>query len=145
MSRMLSFVVFSKRLTWSNHPDLLLGESRRICKLKKSLYGLKRSTKLWFERFVEVGRQRAQKNHSIFFHSHQRKRILLVIYIDVIVIAGDNDAGIKDLNAYIQQKSPTEGLGQLIYFSSMKVAWPKKGMPLSESKYVLNMLSKVGY
>ena len=52
-------------------PGFDKGSSDRICKLRKSLYGLKQSFRAWFNRFTmafkEQGFRQAQTNHTLFF------------------------------------------------------------------------------
>ena len=44
--------------------------AKKVCKLEKALYGLKRSPKAWFGRFVKVmknmGYRQSQGDHSLF-------------------------------------------------------------------------------
>jgi len=73
----------------------------RVCKLKKTLSGLKQSPRAWFGKFskavLEFGLQRCQTDHSIF-HSHSSAAcagyILLEVYVDDIVIIEDDSRSI---------------------------------------------------
>jgi hypothetical protein len=69
-----------------------------VYKLKKALYGLKKSLRAWLGKFyeavLEFGLQRCQADHLVF-HLHTRAGyILLVVYVDDIVITGDDSGGI---------------------------------------------------
>ena len=48
------------------------GESRKVCRPNKSLYGLKQSPRAWFEQLVSIvrafGLSRSQKDHYLFRH-----------------------------------------------------------------------------
>ena len=48
------------------------GESRLVCRLSRSLYGLKQSPRAWFGRFSSVvqefGMTRSTADHSVFYH-----------------------------------------------------------------------------
>nr|CAN63638.1 hypothetical protein VITISV_038690 [Vitis vinifera] len=66
-------VNFSRKCIWSNHLVLLLQEeSSLVCKLHRSLYGLKQSPRAWFGRFSsavqEFGMLRSEADHSVFYH-----------------------------------------------------------------------------
>ena len=47
------------------------GEKGRVCRLRKSLYGLKQSTRAWFGKFSqaieEFGMQKSKSDHSVFY------------------------------------------------------------------------------
>lgn len=71
------------------------GNSKLVCRLRHSLYGLKQSPHAWFGRFssalIHFGMTRCEENHSVFFlHSSIGQCIFLVIYIDDIVITVDD-------------------------------------------------------
>nr|GEV55611.1 retrovirus-related Pol polyprotein from transposon TNT 1-94 [Tanacetum cinerariifolium] len=77
------------------------GEFGRVCKLKKSLYNLKQSSRAWFGKFsnavIEFGLRRSVYDHFIFYSSSNAGCILLVVYVDDIVITGIDKARIKKL------------------------------------------------
>ena len=94
---MSSFMVISPRkFIWSNHLVLLLrGSSGLVCRLRRSLYGLKQSPRPWFGRFSSVvqefGMLRSTANHSVFYHHNSSGQcIYLVVYVDDIVITGSD-------------------------------------------------------
>ena len=67
------------------------GESSLVCKLQRSLYGLKQSLRAWFGKFNSIvqafGMKRSEADHSIFyFHTSLSECVYLVIYVDDIVI-----------------------------------------------------------
>jgi len=76
-------------------------ESTRVCRLKKLLYGLKQSLRSWFECFASViqkfGLCWSEKDHTVFWLIQHGKRILLVVYINDIMITGDDTKGIDSL------------------------------------------------
>jgi len=74
------------------------GESSRlVCRLHKSLYGLKQSPTTWFEKFSKVvqqfGKTCSEANHSIFYCHLSVGCIYLVVYVDDIVLTGSDHHG----------------------------------------------------
>jgi len=74
----------------------------KVCRLKKSLYGLKQSPRAWFERFGSVvkrhGFTQSQADHTMFFkHSREGKIAILIVYVDDIIMPGDDIGEISDL------------------------------------------------
>ena len=77
-----------------------------VCKLRRSLYGLKQSPRAWFSRFSSVvqefGMIRNAADHSVFYHhSSIGKCIYLIVYVDAIVIIGTDQNGIQKLKQHL--------------------------------------------
>ncbi|RVW44593.1 Retrovirus-related Pol polyprotein from transposon TNT 1-94 [Vitis vinifera] len=71
------------------------GESGLVCRLRRSLYGLKQSPRAWFGRFSSVvqefGMLCSTADHSVFYHHNSLGQcIYLVVYVDDIVITGSD-------------------------------------------------------
>ena len=79
---------------------------KSVCRLKKSLYGLKQSPRAWFGKFsdavLEFGLLRCQTDHSVFHRQTDVEYILLVIYVDDIVIIRNHSEGIVKLKIFLQ-------------------------------------------
>ena len=65
-----------------------------MCCLRKSLYDLKQSPRVWFGKFSQVdetfGMQKSKSNHIVFYKNSSSSIILLVMYVDDIVITGSD-------------------------------------------------------
>ena len=124
------------------------GEYGKVCRLKKALYGLKQSPRAWFGKFSKeiqaFGMNKSEKDHSVFYKKSAASIILLVVYVDDIVITGNDHAGISNLKAFMHSKFHTKDLGELKYFLGIEVSRSKKGMFLSQRKYVLDLLKETG-
>ncbi|XP_071921533.1 uncharacterized mitochondrial protein AtMg00810-like [Coffea arabica] len=93
---------------------------------------------------MEFGLTRCGVDHSIFYRHSNAGKILLVVYVDDIVITGDDVVGIQKLKSNLQANFQTKDLGHLQYFLGIEVARSKYGVYLCQRKYVLDMLSEVG-
>ncbi|KAL3537871.1 hypothetical protein ACH5RR_001237 [Cinchona calisaya] len=120
-------------------------ESGKVCRLRKSLYGLKHSPRAWFGRFSEVvqefGMKKSNCDHSVFYQQSKTGLILLVVYVDDIVITGSKSAGITALKSFLQTHFQTKDLGMLKYFLGIEVTRCKKSIFLSQIKYILDLLT----
>ncbi|RVW64653.1 Retrovirus-related Pol polyprotein from transposon RE1 [Vitis vinifera] len=90
----------------------------------------------------EFGMNKSKKDHSVFYKKSAAGIILLVVYVDDIVITGNDHAGISDLKAFVHSKFHTKDLGELKHFLGIEVSRSKKVMFLSQRKYVLDLLEE---
>lgn len=121
----------------------------KVCKLKKSLYGLKQSPRGWFERFGSVVKKHGfiqnQADHILFFkHSHEGKIIILIMYVNDIIMIGDDVNEIGDLKRRLEAEFDIKDLGKLKYFLRMEFARSKEGIFLNQRKYILDLLTEIG-
>ena len=126
------------------------GESCLVCRLRRSLYGLKQSPRAWFGRFSSVvqkfGMTQNTSDHHVFFYHHtsSEQGIYLIVYVNDIVITGSNPDGIRKLKQHLFSYFQTKDLGKLKYFLNIKIAQSKSGMVMSQRKYVLDILEEIG-
>jgi len=126
------------------------GESSSlVCRLRRSLYGLKQSPRAWFGKFStviqEFGMTRSGADHSVFYrHSAPSRCIYLVVYVDDIVITGNDQDGITDLKQHLFKHFQTKDLGRLKYFLGIEVAQSRSGIVISQRKYALDILEETG-
>ncbi|RVX02837.1 Retrovirus-related Pol polyprotein from transposon TNT 1-94 [Vitis vinifera] len=125
------------------------GESSLVCRLRRSLYGLKQSPRAWFGRFSSVvqefGMLRSTANHSVFYHHNSLGQcIYLVVYVDDIVITGSDQDGIQKLKQHFFTHFQTKDLGKLKYFLGIEIAQSSSGVVLSQRKYALDILEENG-
>ena len=66
------------------------------------------------------------------------------MYVDDIVITRSDSKGISSLKSFLHNQFHTKDLGMLRYFMSIKVMRSKRGIFLSQRKYVLDLLSETG-
>ncbi|RVW16754.1 Retrovirus-related Pol polyprotein from transposon TNT 1-94 [Vitis vinifera] len=125
------------------------GESGLVCRLRRSLYGLKQSPRTWFSRFSSVvqefGMLRSTADHSVFYHHNSLGQcIYLVVYVDDIVITGSDQDGIQKLKQHLFTHFQTKDLGKLKYFLGIEIAQSSSGVVLSQRKYALDILEETG-
>ena len=72
-----------------------------VCKLKKSLYGLKQSPRAWFGRFTKSMRvfcyRQSNLDHTLFLKKQHGKITTLIVYVDDMVVTGNDHEKIKAL------------------------------------------------
>ncbi|CAL2237756.1 unnamed protein product [Prunus armeniaca] len=119
-----------------------------VCKLQKSLYGLKQSPRAWFGRFAAFMRKsgyvQSNSDHTLFLKRRKGKLTALIIYVDDMIVTGDDQTEIQSLQKYLASEFEMKSLGDLKYFLGIEVARSKHGIFLSQRKYVLDLLTETG-
>lgn len=119
----------------------------KVCKLKKALYGLKQSPRAWFgtQAMVSLWYKQSQGDHTLFIkHSQDGKLTLLLVYIDDIIIAGDDELEKQTLRERLAAQFEMKDLGKLKYFLGIEVTYSRQGIFISQIKYILDLLKEVG-
>jgi hypothetical protein len=120
----------------------------KVCRLRKSLYGLKQSPRAWFGRFrkeiCSMGYRQSNADHTLFFKHRGGKIVILIVYVDDIVITGNDDDGIACLKKMLAKSFEVKDLGFLHYFLGIEVVYGPQGIYLSQRKYVLDLLAETG-
>ena len=120
----------------------------KVCRLKKSLYGLKQLPRAWFDRFRRAvcGMSYTQCNgdHTIFYKHRGTFITIMAVYVDDIVITGDDAEEIKCLKENLGKAFEVNDLEPLRYFLGIEIAKSPKGIVLSQRKYVLDLLTETG-
>ena len=121
----------------------------KVCRLEKALYGLKQSPRAWFERFTQVvkkqGYIQAQADHTLFTrHSTNGKIATLIVYVDDILLTGDDLEELEAMKNKLSKEFEIKDLGEMKYFLAMEVARSKKGIFISQRKYILDLLKDTG-
>ncbi|KAM5585973.1 hypothetical protein ABKV19_005070 [Rosa sericea] len=119
-----------------------------VCRLKKSLYGLKQSPRAWFGRFTQAmkrfGYKQSNSDHTLFLKHQKGKVTALIIYVDDMVITGDDREEIRRLQQQLASEFEMKDLGDLRYFLGIEVARGSSSIFLCQRKNVLDLLSETG-
>ena len=92
----------------------------------------------------KFGLPESKSVHSVFYRNSQAGIILLVVYVDDIIITGDDMTGKSSLKSFLHGQFHTKDLRMLKYFLGVEVMRSKGGIFLSQRKYVLDLLSETG-
>ena len=92
----------------------------QVCRLKKTLYELKQSPRIWFGRFCQAmikhGFKQSLFDHTLFTKRRGDKITCLIIYVDDMIIAWDDVEEISNLKTNLFKEFDMKDLGPLKYF-----------------------------
>ncbi|GKU93723.1 hypothetical protein SLEP1_g7291 [Rubroshorea leprosula] len=126
----------------------LTKNEHRVCKLHKSLYGLKQASRNWFEKLTNslqaAGFKQSYADYSLFTPTKGKSFVAVLIYVNDIIIIGNDSTKIKALKQYLHTKFSIKDLGPLKYVLGIEVARTSEGIVLSQRKYALDILTETG-
>jgi hypothetical protein len=127
-------------------PSRVDAPPRHVCHLCHALYGLKQAPHAWFERFVSViaaaGFSSGDHYPTLFVHICLKDRTLLLLYVDDMLITGDDLDHISHVKKHLSKEFLMSDLGPLSYFLGIEVQQTPKGFYLSQSKYLQDLLDR---
>ncbi|XP_039067066.1 uncharacterized mitochondrial protein AtMg00810-like [Hibiscus syriacus] len=92
-----------------------------------------------------MGYKQCQADHTLFVKiNSNKKKVIFIVYVDDIILTGDDEDGINQLKRLLNKVFETMDLGKLRYFLGMEVARSSKGLVINQRKYVLDLLSEAG-
>ncbi|KAK9062368.1 hypothetical protein SSX86_019554 [Deinandra increscens subsp. villosa] len=120
----------------------------KVCKLVKSLYGLKQAPRMWNEKLVsvlnELGFEQSKCDYSLFIKSSKESFLALLVYVDDIILTGNNLNELNKIKSLLQSKFMIKDLGELKYFLGIEVIKSDAGICLSQRKYCIELLAEYG-
>ena len=119
-----------------------------VCKLHKSLYGLKQSPRMWHFKLhtylVSIGFNRLQAEPNIYIRKDGAIYVIIGVYVDDLPIASNSIASIRKTINQLKEKFPVKDLGPLEYCLGIKVTRNRiEGtLTLTQQKLVDDILQK---
>ncbi|KAK9212808.1 hypothetical protein WN943_002190 [Citrus x changshan-huyou] len=134
------------KMVYMPQPEGFMDKSRlnHICILKKALYGLRQAPRAWFDKLKGAlnswGFENSKCDTSLFFRMTKFEIVILLIYVDDIIITGDNSSSIEELVSNLNKDFALKDLGN--FFLKIQVNRNQNTILLSQTKYVQDLLAK---
>ncbi|CAN1239948.1 Retrovirus-related Pol polyprotein from transposon TNT 1-94, partial [Linum grandiflorum] len=119
-----------------------------VCRLHRSLYGLKQAPRAWFEKFqstiANTGFHQSQSDPSLFLKKSATGITVLLIYVDDMILTGDDMDEIARTKQALQEHFHLKELGHLSYFLGLEIQRSPKGIFVNQKKYIVDLLADAG-
>ena len=79
---------------------------------------------------------------ALFLRCTDKGTILLFLYVDDMIITGDNLSGIQELKVFLSQQFEMKDIGHLSYFMGLEITHSTDELYITQAKYVSELLSR---
>ena len=126
-----------------SHPP---GFPNRVFRLRRELYGLKQAHRAWFVKFSSTISQHGFSSSSfdttLFLRWSGHSITILFLYVDDMIITGDDMQGIQDLKHFFGRQFEMKDPDPLNYFLGLEVSSSTDGYYLTQAKYTSGLISQ---
>ncbi|KMQ86201.1 integrase core domain protein, partial [Lasius niger] len=95
-------------------------KTNEICKLKKTLYGLKGSPKGWNNRFhavmIEQGFIRSEYDYCLYVRTTKLGKIFILLYVDDLLLAGTDKQEVLEVKSVLNRCFKMKDFGNVKHF-----------------------------
>lgn len=129
-------------------PGFKSSSPNQVCKLRKSLYGLRQAPRCWFAKLSTAlknfGFKQNYSDYSLFTLQRGSSIVYVLVYVDDLIIGGNDSDLISKFKDYLNRTFHMKDLGVLKYFLGIEVSRNKDGIYLSQQKYALDIINECG-
>jgi len=120
----------------------------QVCKLLKSLYGLKQASRQWNIKLTTTltasGFQQSTRDYSLFTKRQNDKLVIVLIYVDDLLLTRNDPIVIQETKEVLQHAFKIKDLGELRYFLGLEFARSEAGILIHQRKYTLQLIANMG-
>lgn len=124
-------------------------QGEKVCKLKKSLYGLKQAARVWNETvkraLTEYGYTQSTIDPCLFYKKTNGKWCYVLIYVDDIITASEDDFTMSDLEENLKKDFDISSLGRISYYLGCQIERDGYGdFFINQSVYIKKIIEESG-
>ncbi|GJU83576.1 retrotransposon protein, putative, ty1-copia subclass [Tanacetum coccineum] len=120
----------------------------RVCKLKRSIYGLKQASRQWNKRFDDeikkFGFSQNADEPCVYLKASGSNVTFLILYVDDILIMGNHIPMLQDIKSYLGRSFAMKDLGEAAYILGIKIYRDRSRrlIGLCQSAYIEKILKR---
>jgi len=131
--------------------NFVVGDPKKlVCKLKKSIYGLKQASRQWYLKFHQVtlsfGFEMNLLDECIYHKFSGSKYIFLVLYVDDILLASNDIGLLHETKRFLSKNFEMKDLGDASFVLGIKIHRDRSQgiLGLSQESYIEKVLKRYG-
>ncbi|KAG7564376.1 Ribonuclease H-like superfamily [Arabidopsis suecica] len=129
---------------------IIEGQKDMVCKLKKSIYGLKQASRQWYLKFDEIITKFGFKENivdpCIYLKISGSKFIFLVLYVDDILLASSDLGLLHETKSYLSKNFEMKDMREASYVIGIEIFRDRSLgiLGLSQKAYIDKVLERYG-
>ena len=118
------------------------GQEHKVCKLLRSIYGLKQSSRQWYIRFhqaiISFDFEMIDEDHCVYVKRSKEKFVILSLYVDDILLASNNKEYVQIIKEWLSSNFDMKDMSEAAYIIGVKIERDrsKKMLALSQEHYI---------
>ena len=118
-----------------------------VCKLNKSIYGLKQAAKNWYEALTSLllkeGFKRSRNDYCLFVRKEEDETFSYVlVWVDDIVVAGATEEAVNEIKSMLNENFKMDDRGALNWFLGMQILRSHDKITVDQKKYIETVLQQ---
>jgi len=121
------------------------GKENMVCRLNKSIYGLKQAARVWNKRLnsilIKGGFMQSQVDLCLYTKVTNSDKVYIIIYVDDIIIASNNARYISSMYKKLCDHFELTDLGDISYYLGIKVTKDEEDIySINQTGYIEKVL-----
>ncbi|KAK4406185.1 Retrovirus-related Pol polyprotein from transposon RE1 [Sesamum angolense] len=129
-------------------PDGYHVQPGQVCKLKRSLYGLKQASRQWnlelTTRLIAFGFHQSSHDHCLFTQTTGAGLVALIVYVDDVLITCPSEDKITEIKHFLDAAFTIKDLGHAKYFLGLEIARSTAGTSITQHKFIRDIVRDAG-
>ena len=118
-----------------------------VCKLNKTIYGLKQAAKNWYDVLADLliksGFQRSRNDYCLFTRNEvDSTSSYVLVWVDDIIVASASNEINDAIKALLSKNFKIDDRGELHWFLGMRILRSEDKITVDQEKYIENVLKQ---
>ena len=123
-------------------------DSGKTCKLQRALYRLRQALQAWYSEinaYLQAqGLTKSTEEPKLYYSIRNGKYTLILLYVDDILLTGDDYPFIAKLNAHLSKRFQMTNLGDAQIYLGVEFYYTKDRIYLHQQRYIEKLLERFG-
>ena len=122
------------------------GKENLVCKLRKSIYGLKQSPRCWNQKLCDhlksLGFKESGADSCVFVKIKSSTLKIIAVYVDDLILIAKSLSEIQQMKDSLSKTFKMKDMGQLCYCLGINFELTELGISLCQKQYLIKLLER---